>query len=95
MEKSKNWIKDRVNAFSFEKGDTVILVRKKQNGHPKKLVLGVEYTVEKVENDSLFVVDETNKQKKWGTQVMIKCHYSYFIKLNSYREEVIRQIIGD
>jgi hypothetical protein len=90
MIKSKTWVKDRY--FEYRPGDLVKLVRKKENGHPRALQLGVIYLVIKVENDDLFL---RNQRSSEGTDFsIIKVNKNYFVPIEKMRDEMIKDILG-
>ena len=85
MEKSKIWIKDKYKRNSFCEGEKVILIRRKCNGHPKTIQYNVVYIIDYVEGDILHFKSPTSPK--------LKCHYSYFLKVEDYRDEALKELL--
>ena len=90
MIRSKTWVKDRY--FDYDTGDIVKLVRKKKNGHPRSLAIGVSYKVLKVENEDLFVQELNEQQLHLG--ISYKVNRNYFVPIDKMRDELIKDILG-
>lgn len=89
MIKTKQWVKDRY--FDYKPGDTVKLVRKKKNGHPRSLKLGQTYKILKVENEDLFVEDIDFESTNGGKYN--KVNRNYFVPIQDMRDELINHIL--
>jgi hypothetical protein len=92
MNKSKVWVTDRVNNFSFEKGDVVYLARKKINGYPKFLDFETSYVVYEVAGDKI-VIHESSKVANIRNNH--KIHHSYLISRQVLRDETIKDLLSD
>lgn len=90
MEKSKVWIKDRISISDYQVGQSVVVVRRKQNGHPRFLVDNEPYQIKRIENDCLIL-----HNLKFRTPNEIKVHYSYCMNLQFMRDEIINDILKD
>lgn len=90
----KYFIKDKIKQgeISYNIGDEVVVVRRKNNGHPRRLKDDVVYVVIKIENDDLFVTDadtfrsvssvQLNNAKKVNRTYMIPKYILRDIKIN-------------
>ncbi len=85
--RTKIWIKDR--SFGYVPGKIVKLVRKKKNGHPKALELGMCYRIKKVDNYDLFV------ESMEGEHIIVKVHKDYFVPIQEMRDELINDLLSD
>ena len=74
-----------------EKGDKVIVFRRKKSGYPKAILDGVEYTVRKTDNDALYVAVHSADGVGWMQP--IKVHRSYMINLNMWRDYKLSVIL--
>lgn len=90
VNRSKSWIKDRIDITDYQIGQSVIVVRRKLNGHPKALVDNEPYQIKRIENDNLIL-----HNLKFRTPNEIKVHYSYCVNLQLMRDEVINDLLKD
>ena len=74
-----------------EKGDKVIVFRRKKSGQPKAILDGVEYTVRNTDNDALYVAVHSADGVGWMQP--IKVHRSYMINLNMWRDYKLSVIL--
>ena len=90
MEKSKVWIKDRIDISNYAVGQTVMVVRRKKNGHPRALVDNQPYQIKRIENDCLIL-----HNLKFRTPSEVKVHFSYCLNLQLMRDEIINDLLKD
>lgn len=91
MVKNKIWHKD--NSISFNKGDMVIVFRRKSNGHPKRLLDGKKYLVVDVINED--VVLEIESYASSLTKERYKVHKSYLITVDVSRDILISEFLKE
>jgi hypothetical protein len=86
-------IKDMIKSGEIrcEKGDKVIVFRRKKSGYPKAILDGVEYTVRNTDNDALYVAVHSADGVGWMQP--IKVHRSYMINLNMWRDYKLSVIL--
>jgi len=90
MEKSKTWITDRVDISRYKVGETVMVVRRKKNGHPRALQDNQPYQIKRIENDCLIL-----HNSKFRTPSEIKVHFSYCLNVQLMRDEIINDLLKD
>ena len=87
MKKSRIWVKDKYDIWDFSPGDIVMIVRRKHNGHPRKLRDGVKYKITQIEDECLLLEEESNKPAG-------KVHYTYVSKLKDVRDEKLKDLLS-
>ena len=96
MEKSKTWITDRLTANDFQAGDTVMLVRRKKNGHPRAIKDNTTYKIKRIENDCLVLFQSDGSVSATLFQPKeFKVHFSYFLNTQIVRDEIINELLKD
>jgi len=89
MEKTRIWHKDHVS--NFQKGDKVVVFRRKNSGHPKCLKDGMVYEVKDVNGDDVIITIEG--LGLFRSQQSFKIHKSYLIDIQFVRDELITKIL--
>ena len=87
MKKTKVWNKDNVK---FNIGDKVVVFRRKDNGHPKKLKDCNVYTIVDINGDDLWI-DLAHE----NIILRYKVHKSYMITIEFIRDELIEIILKE
>ena len=95
MEKSKTWITDRLTANDFQTGDTVMLVRRKKNGHPRAIKDNTPYKIKRIENDCLVLFRDGSVSATLFQPKEFKVHFSYFLNTQTVRDEIINELLKD
>jgi hypothetical protein len=102
MERSKTWFNDLFdrNRISFQKGDRVVLFRRKANGYPRALEDNVIYRILRTDVDNLILIKEEGFESFEQNSFIssskfkeIKVHRSYVIPMNVNRASLIDKIL--
>lgn len=90
----KKWkIKDKINHgdITYNVGDEVILVRRKQNGYPHRIKDGEVYIVNQIENDFLLIAQHSSDGIGFINHA--KIHKTYFCNKSLLRDIKIDEIL--
>lgn len=90
----KWYIKDKIRRgfITYKKGDEVVLLRRKKNGHPRGLKDGVIYIVREIEGDHLIVAQHSSDGIGFLQQV--KVHKSYVGNKTTIRDIKIDEVLN-
>ena len=80
MEKSKTWITDRLTVNDFQTGDTVMLVRRKKNGHPRIIKDNTPYKIKRIENDCLVLFRDESVSATLLINACLSQHVMYHMQ---------------
>ena len=76
-----------------DKGDKVVIFRRKKSGYPKTILDGVEYTVRYSDGESIQVAVHSSDGVGWMQP--IKVHRSYMVPKNIWRDWKLSLILED
>ena len=79
--------------ISYSVGDKVIVFRRKSNGHPRGIEDNIEYTIKRVESDSIMVA--LNSSDGIGWLQPIKVHKTYMMPKNALRDINLKKILNE
>ena len=74
-------------------GDKVVVFRRKSNGYPKSIKDNIEYTIKRVENQSIEVA--LNSSDGVGWLQSIKVHKTYMLPKYILRDINLKKLLDD
>lgn len=92
---SHEWlIVDMINngLIHYQKGDKVVLFRRKSNGYPKSIKDGIEYTIRGIYGEGIEVA--LNSFDGVGWMQSIKVHKTYMIQKDVLRNIKLSKILS-
>lgn len=90
----KEWkINDMIKKgmVSYQLDDKVVIFRRKSNGYPKSIKDDVEYTIKRVEYDSIYVTTHSSDGVGWLQPT--KVHKTYMIPKYALREVNLNRLL--
>lgn len=78
--------------ITYQVNDEVVLFRKKSNGYPVDIKEDVEYTIKRVEGETIYVAIHSSDGVDWLQP--IKIHKTYMIPKYALREVNLKKLLN-